>query len=112
MANWTITILGINSDNTLKLSDGGSTTTSAGDTVAWVIGENSGVASITGIIDVSTIDVFSPDPVPVSSTSWQGTINPTPPPRLETETYSINYLKIGDSKIYTSDPEIQVKPKP
>jgi hypothetical protein len=108
MANHTITIEGINSDGTLKLSDGGVTTASPGDTVTWVIGNNSGLASITGIIDDSTINVFSQDPVPVSSTSWQGTVNPTPPPSSETESYTINYLKIGDSKIYSYDPDIDV----
>lgn len=108
MANRTITITGINSDGTLILSDGGTTTANAGDTVTWVVGDNSGVASITGIIDDSEIDVFSPDPVPVSSTSWQGTIKTTPPTSMETEEYTINYLKIGDAVIHSFDPKIQV----
>lgn len=110
MANRVITITGINNDGTLILSDGGTTTAEAGDTVTWVVANNSGVASITGIIDDSEIDVFSPDPVPVNAVSWQGTINPTPPSSQETEIYTINYLKIGDSKIHSSDPKIQVNP--
>lgn len=112
MADHTITITGIDSEGSLILSDNGSTTAYADDTITWVIGPSSGVASITAIIDQSSIDVFSPDPVPVSATSWQGTINPTPPPSTQTETYTINYLKIGDAMIYTSDPEIEVKPRP
>lgn len=110
MANHTITITGINSDNTLVLSDNGVTTAAAGDTVTWVIGANSGVASITGIIDDNQVDVFSPDPVPATSTSWQGTINPVAPSSQVTEIYTINYLKIGNATIYSSDPEIQVNP--
>lgn len=112
MANHTITILGINKDGSLNLSDGGTTTALPGDTITWVIGDGSGVASITGIVDNSQIDVFSPDPAPVSPTSWKGTINPTQIPAAETEMYTINYTKVGSAKVFAMDPEIEVKPKP
>lgn len=112
MANHTITILGINKDGTLKLSDGGKTSALPGDTITWVIGAASGVASITKIEDKSSINVFSSDPAPVSgSTNWQGTINPTPPASKEIEKYKIKYTKSGDGKEYSFDPEIEVKPK-
>lgn len=110
MANHTITITGIDSNDDLILSDDGMTTAHAGDTIAWVIDEDSGVASVTAITEIDGVDVFSPDPTPQSSISWAGIINPTPPPSPITETYTINYLKIGDATIYTSDPKIQVNP--
>jgi hypothetical protein len=110
MATHTITITGIKDNNDLRLSDNGLTTASAGDTIAWVIDRNSGVASVTAITEINGVDVFSPDPTPLSSISWQGIINPVPPTSQKTETYTINYLKIGDATIYTSDPQIQVNP--
>jgi hypothetical protein len=110
MANHTITITGISSNDDLILSDNGMTTARPGDTVSWVIDGNSGVASVTAITEINGIDVFSPDPTPASSISWEGNINPVPPTSQKTETYTINYLKIGDATIYTSDPKIQVNP--
>lgn len=110
MANRIITITGIESNDDLILSDGGMTTANAGDSIAWIIDGNSGVASITAITEIAGVDVFSPDPTPLSSISWGGLINPIPPTSQKTETYTINYLKIGDATIYTSDPKIQVNP--
>jgi hypothetical protein len=46
MAVRPITIQGINPDGTLQLSDNGSTTASRGDTIQWIVGNNSGVATI------------------------------------------------------------------
>lgn len=110
MASHIITITGIDSSDDLILSDDGMTTAHAGDTIAWEIDENSGVASVTAITEIDGVDVFSPNPTPQSSLSWEGTINPIPPASTITETYTINYLKIGDATIYTSDPQIQVNP--
>ena len=112
MASLAITILGIKGKNKLVLSDGGLTTANPGDTITWVVNSNSGVASIVGIIDDSKIDVFKPNPVPLSSASWQGRINTAKIEKEKSETYTIEFLKVGDSKIYSYDPEIEVKPKP
>ncbi|MBT1689792.1 hypothetical protein [Dawidia soli] len=110
MANHTITITGIDSNEDLILSDDGMTIANAGDTITWLIDANSGVASITAITEIDGVDVFSPNPTPSASISWEGNINPVPPPSEVTETYTINYLKIGDATIYTSDPKIRVNP--
>ncbi len=110
MAGLAITITGIDSNGNLILSDGGTTTANSGDTITWIVNGNSGVASITGIIDDSKIDLFNPDPAPFSSASWQGTISTKKYDKERKETYTINYLKIGDSKIHRCDPEIRVKP--
>jgi hypothetical protein len=112
MASLAITVIGIKGKNKLVLSDGGITIANPGDTITWVVNGNSGVASIVAIIDNSKIDLFKPNPVPLSSASWQGRINPARVLKEKTERYTIQYLKIGDSKIYSSDPEIEVKPKP
>jgi hypothetical protein len=110
MANHIITITGIESNNDLILSDDGLTTTQAGDTVTWLINGNSGVASVTAITEIEGVDVFDPNPVPLNSACWEGSINPVPPASQITEVYTINYLKVGDATIYTSDPKIQVNP--
>ena len=109
MANRPITIEGINpADNSLILSDNGNTTANLGDTITWNIGNNSGVASITGIIDDSDIDIFSPDPsVQPNSSSWQGTVNPNLAVPTE-EIYHITYTRTGSDEIYKHDPKIQV----
>lgn len=104
-----ITILGINADNTLQLSDNGNTTASRGDTIQWIIGPNSGVGSISSIHDTSAIDIFSPDPQkqPGNSTMWQGTINPNLSIPAA-ESYCIYYTKVGSNLVYTQDPIIRV----
>ena len=109
MANRPITIQGINpSDGPLILSDNGSTNVDPGDTVTWNIGPNSGVASITGIVDNSVIDIFSPDPaVEPNSSSWQGTVNPNIALGSQ-ETYTINYTADGDREPRRYDPIIRV----
>lgn len=109
MAVHPITIDGINQDGSLQLSDSGNTTASRGDTIQWIIGQNSGVASISSIHDTSSIDIFSPDPgkLPGNSTTWQGTINSNLAiPAVET--YCIYYTKPGSSVVYTHDPQISV----
>src|SRR6188768_1686232 len=102
MAGLAITILGIKGKNKLVLSDGGLTTAHPGDTITWIVNGNSGVASIVGIIDDAKIDLFNPDPVPFSTASWQGTISKKIKPSKEVkESYTIQFLKLGDSKIYS-----------
>lgn len=110
MANHLITITGINDDGDLILSDNGETTADADDTITWIIGGNSGVASITAITEVDSVDVFQPNPTPVNSTIWEGFINPVAPPTEIVETYTISYLKVGDATIYVSDPKVRVNP--
>jgi hypothetical protein len=110
MANHYIIITGIDEHDDLILSDDGETTAHADDTITWIIGGNSGVASITAITEVNGVDVFTPDPTPVSPTSWEGFINPVPPPTEITETYTISYLKIGDATVYISDPKVKINP--
>lgn len=109
MAVRPIHIQGINPDNTLILSDNGNTTASRGDTIQWIIDNNSGVASISSIHDTSSNDIFNPDPVRQSgnSTMWQGTINPNLPIPAE-ENYCIYYTKPGSPTVYTQDPKISV----
>lgn len=110
MANRPITIQGINSDGTLILSDNGNTVASRGDTVTWIIGNNSGVASISSIHDTSLVDVFNPEPtkMPGNSTSWQGTIRSDLSPLPQSESYCIYYKKLNDPTVYNHDPVIQV----
>src|SRR5437867_4470617 len=111
MANRPITIEGINpSDNSLILSDHGTTTANRSDTITWNIANNSGVAAITGILDNATVDIFSPDPaVEPNSSSWQGTVNPNLAVPAE-ETYTITYIKSGGNETYRFDPKISVNP--
>jgi hypothetical protein len=108
MANRPITIQGINPDNTLILSDNGNTVASRGDTITWNIGNNSGVTSITGIIDNSAVDIFSPDPsLQPNSSSWQGTVNPNLAIPTE-EDYTIAFTRTGENETLKYDPKIQV----
>jgi hypothetical protein len=94
MANRPINITGIDaSTGQLILSDNGSTTVNQNDTVTWNIMNNSGVASITGIVDNSSLNLFSQGPAAQNSSpaaSWQGTISSSATPGAE-ETYTINY---------------------
>jgi hypothetical protein len=110
MANRPISISGINQDGTLILSDNGSTNVNPADTVTWQVGPNSGVASITGIVDSSANDIFFPDPARVAnSSSWQGTVNPLIA-RGSEETYTINYTRSNGNEAGSFDPKIQVNP--
>ena len=111
MANRPIHIQGINADGSLQLSDNGITTANPGDTIQWLIDNNSCVASISSIHDTSAVDVFNPDPTRMqgNSQNWQGTINPNLSPLPQTENYCIYYTKPGSSQIYTHDPRIQVE---
>ena len=106
MANRPITITGIQNGE-LVLSDNGNTFVNGVDTVTWKIGTGSGVASITGIVDDSTIDVFSPDPTQKqNSSSWEGTVREGIAAGT-VETYHITYTTTsGDSG--THDPKISV----
>jgi len=109
MAVRPITIQGINPDGTLILSDNGNTLASRGDTIQWIVGNNSGVATISSIHDTSSLDIFSPDPgkLPGNSTTWQGTINPNLSIPAE-ESYCIYYTKPGSTAVYMQDPIIRV----
>jgi Tfp pilus assembly protein PilW len=110
MANRPISISGINPDGSLILSDNGSTNVNPADTVTWQLSPNSGVASINGIIDSSTTDVFSPDPARLANSSnWQGTVNPLIA-RGSEERYTINYTRANGSETGSFDPKIQVNP--
>jgi hypothetical protein len=107
MANHPITITGI-ADNKLVLSDNGHTFVNPGDTVTWIVGNNSGVSSITAITDNVTVDVFSPDPSKVgNSNNWQGTVNPNIA-KGSVETYTIGYTTGNQSCSF--DPKIEVNP--
>ena len=110
MANRPISISGINPDGSLILSDNGSTFVNPADTVTWQIGPNSGVSTITGIVDSSVNDVFSPDPAQMAnSTNWQGTVNPGIA-RGSEETYTINFTRADGNGMGSYDPKIQVNP--
>lgn len=121
MATWTITITQSDAaTGNLTLSPAGALEVSPGDTVVWVIGPNSGVASITGIVEKPgpNHDVFDPDPAPVAgSTNWSGVINPNFSSATE-EAYSINWstaaagwLNQGGGQPKSFDPIIKVNPK-
>jgi plastocyanin len=109
MANNTINILGINTDGTLNIVPPNEITVKPGDTVTWIINPNSGVASITGITDNSTINVFSIGPAQMpNSLNWQGTISSdiTQP---TFEYYTIAFTtSSGENKRF--DPKISVNP--
>lgn len=105
MANYSIRITGI-VNGVLQLSDNGTTSVDPGDTVTWSISPNSGVASITGIVDNSTIDIFNPDPAAQPNGSWMGTVNPGIA-RGSEENYTINYTT-GAKEIRSYDPKIKV----
>lgn len=122
MANHIINITGIDASGNLILDDHGRTEVQQTDTVTWNIMPQSGVASITAIPDISTTDVFSPDPRPFPTnpptnpaTNWQGTIRsgltfPPPPNSWINETYQIYYTKTSGGEIFRYDPIIAVKP--
>jgi hypothetical protein len=108
MANRPIQIQSINTDGSLQLSDNGNTTANPGDTIQWIINNNSGVATISSIHDTSVVDVFNPDPAKqTNSQNWQGTINPNITSNTE-ETYCIYYTIPGSSVVYNHDPKITV----
>lgn len=119
MGDIIITITGSDPNTgNLTMSDQGVTNAQQGDQITWVIGPNSGVASITGIVEKpNSADVFSPDPVklPGGNTNWQGTINPNVPVGTE-ELYTINWvvansgwLNNGGGAEKSFDPKIQIK---
>ena len=111
MANRPINITGIDGQGNLILSDNGNTNVDPGDTVTWNIMNNSGVASITAIVDDSTVDLFSPDPSAINSSpgaSWQGTISSSATRGAE-ETYHINYTTTS-GRTCSHDPVIKVNP--
>jgi hypothetical protein len=102
----------------LTLSDQGTTNVSQGDQVTWVIGANSGVGSIAGVVEKpNSPDVFNPDPAQLpNSTSWQGTINPNIP-NGTVEYYTINWTTVGSGwlnqgggQTKSYDPKIAVNP--
>ena len=123
MANHNITIEGIDSEGHLILSDRGLGYTAGQktDTITWIIGPQSGVASITDIQDNSSIDVFNPNPRPFpqdpptrADSNWRGTIRsdltlPNPPNYVE-ESYSILFRRTPGGEVERHDPIIRVNP--
>jgi len=107
MVNHSIRITGI-VNGVLQLSDNGITNVDPGDTVTWSISPNSGVASITGIVDNSQIDIFNPDPAVQGNGSWMGTVNSSIA-RGSEENYTINYTT-SSNEAGTFDPKIKVNP--
>src|SRR5687767_10980754 len=113
MATRHITIIGINPDDTLVLegTDNERTMVDPGDTLLWDIAPNSGVASITNIVDNSEpTDLFSTDPAPLGgSTSWKGVIKSTIAPG-SSESYTITGTRSNGGGNFSFDPIIQVNP--
>ncbi len=95
----------------LTLTDRGQTDVDPGDTVTWLIGNNSGVGSITAISDdPNSTDVFNPDPAVVGgSTNWKGTINPNIA-KGSYEDYTICWKTPSGAIPPCYDPRIQVNP--
>lgn len=111
MANHRIKIKGINSDGTLKLSDGGYTAASKKDKVTWHISHDSGVSSITSIDKKpSSPEIFSTHPHKKGK-NWQGVISSTAPD-YSVYDYSISWLADDESVPHLYDPKISVKPSP
>lgn len=112
MANRPINITGIDpSTGQLILSDNGQTNVDPGDTVTWNIMNNSGVASITSIVDDTTTNLFSTQPTAQNSnagSSWQGTISSSAQRNAE-EDYTINYTTDA-GETCRHDPKIIVNP--
>lgn len=95
----------------LTLSDHGQTDVDPSDTVTWIIGQNSGVGSITAISDdPNSTDVFNPDPALVGgSTNWKGTINPSIA-KGTIEDYTICWKTSSGTTPPCYDPKIAVNP--
>lgn len=110
--------LGDPSTGNLTLSDQGTTNANKGDQITWVIGANSGVASIAGIIEKpNSADVFSPDPSQLpNSTSWQGNINPNVAGgtvefyTIQWTTAGSGWLNQGGGQNKSFDPKIAINP--
>lgn len=117
---WTITITACDpSTGNLTLVPDGTLNVSPGDIVQWLIGANSGVTAIIGIVEKPgpNHDVFDPNPAQLpNSSTWQGTINPSFTSETE-EAYSIQWANATpywlnhNPPVYTYDPKIIVQPK-
>jgi hypothetical protein len=108
MANRPIRILGVNPDNSLELSDHGRTVAQPGDTITWIIGND----TITGITSIDAKDgqpnVFNPNPGPVgASSNWQGTVARDISHNMD-EGYSIGYSTSNGNFVH--DPIIAIRP--
>ena len=96
--------------NGLTLSDGTSTgpdittVVSPNDVVVWQLTPDSGIDSIDAIHDSSTTDLFTPDPVKLGNSVWQGTVGNFP--SKAEEAYCIYYTRRGVQN--THDPKIQM----
>ena len=105
-----ITITGSNATtNALTLSDNGSTTTSKGSIVTWVIAPNAGpISSISAIHKYPTsVDIFSTDPHQIGqSKNWQATVSSSIAVPVE-ETYYIDWLDAAGN-IRRFDPRLRV----
>lgn len=101
--------LGDPATKALTLSDQGTTNVDPGDQVTWVIGANSGVASIRVQEKPDSTDVFNPDPAPIAnSTSWMGTVNPNI--SGGTERYNIFWVPVGTTWSGAGNGELQFDP--
>jgi plastocyanin len=110
MANHSVTVLGINPDGTLILSDRESTAVNPGDTVTWAIGADAGTVKVTKLTDSSGTNIFSPVPVFQSRTAtWLGTINPAAKRGL-LATYNISYTIGSNPTESRVAAKIQVNP--
>lgn len=115
MATININITGINRDDSLILrtdsgGDASDIVASRGDYIQWVIGSNSGVATISSIHDTSAVNIFSNAPGKEDGTqSWEGRVDPGLTGLPKSESYCIYYTKPGSSLVYTHDPRIQVR---
>jgi len=102
----TITIKGINDDDTLDLNpNDGNINVKKKDYVQIEIGKNSGVASIDGFTDDSTNSIFS-DP-PSSTNNWKGQIDENAAPGTY-EDYTISVTASSSNQRIDFDPRITV----
>jgi hypothetical protein len=114
MATRPIQITGSNtSDGSLTLSDHGNTNVDRGDTVAWQIGHNSGVGSISAITKkANSVDIFSTEPQAHgggSSPNWQGVVS-NDAAGGSVYDYSIFWWASSGAGPFEYDPKISVNP--
>ena len=98
--------LSLDENNNLVLSDHGETDVDPGDSVTWIVPQNSSISEIIIMKKTFSPDVFKPNPTRVgNSKNWSGNINSAITPGT-TENYGIGYT-IGTDYHYL-DPKIKV----
>ncbi|MBL7703460.1 MAG: hypothetical protein JNM14_14510 [Ferruginibacter sp.] len=89
-----------------------------GDTVEWLLAENSGIKSIDNIYPTDDV-LFSSVPFQALENNWTAVVNANVPPEEKPYTYHIDVTPLPDSdieplaenvKVLSFDPKIRVRP--